>query len=238
MGGNVRLLENSIGIFGYEDRPPDKNLSPFAKALTVMIITDLSKIEGLKIVERIKLQALAAELRLAASGLMKDKTAPRLGRLAQAETLVAGIVEGAGVTAVTSIASTPKGKVIGSFSAQKPQDRFFELEKEIVREIVKVLALRHSAPGTEPERYHTRSLKAFMAFGQGFLYFDAEDFASAARQFEMALAEDPDFALARQALESCPAPEALTSKMGLPEAQLARMELMMGLPNAGSACGN
>ena len=60
-----------------------------------MLITDLSKIKGIKVLERVKMQALVEELGLGISGLVEAKTFPRVGRLLGAQHLVGGdIVKG------------------------------------------------------------------------------------------------------------------------------------------------
>jgi curli biogenesis system outer membrane secretion channel CsgG len=55
-----------------------------------MLITDLSEVKGLQIVERIKLQALVEEMGLGASGLVEANTAPRVGKLLGAQWLIGG----------------------------------------------------------------------------------------------------------------------------------------------------
>ena len=59
-----------------------------------MLITDLSTIKTLQIVERVKLQALVEELGLGTSGLVQPGTEPRLGKMLGARWLVGGDIAG------------------------------------------------------------------------------------------------------------------------------------------------
>jgi hypothetical protein len=64
-----------------------------AKGLAAMIIADLSKVPGLKVLEREKVQLLVNEARLGDSGLADKDSAVRSGRLMRAEKVVVGNFE-------------------------------------------------------------------------------------------------------------------------------------------------
>ncbi len=61
-----------------------------SKGLTAMVITDLSKVPGLKVLERARLQKLMDEMQLSEAGLVDEKTALRAGRLLKAEKIMLG----------------------------------------------------------------------------------------------------------------------------------------------------
>jgi hypothetical protein len=61
-----------------------------AKGVAAMVISDLSKVPGLKVLEREKVQKISDELRLNASGLVGSDSAVRVGRLMRAEHVVVG----------------------------------------------------------------------------------------------------------------------------------------------------
>ena len=64
-----------------------------AKGLAAMIIADLSKVPGLKVLEREKVQLLVNEAKLGDSGLADKASAVRSGRLMRAEKVVVGNFE-------------------------------------------------------------------------------------------------------------------------------------------------
>ena len=64
-----------------------------AKGLAAMIIADLSKVPGLKVLEREKVQLLVDEAKLGDSGLADKASAVRSGRLMRAEKVVVGNFE-------------------------------------------------------------------------------------------------------------------------------------------------
>ncbi len=64
-----------------------------AKGLAAMVIADLSRVPGLKVLEREKVELLVNEAKLGDSGLADRDSAVRSGRLMRAEKVVVGNFE-------------------------------------------------------------------------------------------------------------------------------------------------
>jgi hypothetical protein len=71
----------------------DENYRAMAKGLAAMIIADLSKVPGLKVLEREKVQLLLDEAQLGDAGLADPASAVRSGRLMRAEKVIVGNFE-------------------------------------------------------------------------------------------------------------------------------------------------
>ncbi|MBF0370201.1 MAG: hypothetical protein HQL52_12165 [Magnetococcales bacterium] len=68
----------------------DEKFNILAKGITAMIIADLAKVPGVKVLERAKLQKLRDEIKLSQSGLVDHASSARVGRLLRAEKIVMG----------------------------------------------------------------------------------------------------------------------------------------------------
>lgn len=79
----------TVAVLPYINRG-DAAQAVLAKGLTALIVTDLSKVPGLKVLERAKLQKLVDELTLSKSGIVEQQSALRAGRLMRAEKLLIG----------------------------------------------------------------------------------------------------------------------------------------------------
>ena len=216
--------QGSIAVFSYQDLSPDSRFRGLQKAMAALIITDLTQVKSLMVLERLKVNHLVSEMKLTESGLTEKGTAPRAGRLLGAENLVVGTMGPGSITAKTSIASTSKQSVTASFSVRTETEQFFVLEKEIVYNILTVV----KAPLTPEEQsrvrsYHTRSLNAMVAFGQGLDAWDGGKWGEARRNFSEAVNEDPDFELARRYRDGCPSSTSptVTALSGMPADTLA-----------------
>jgi tetratricopeptide (TPR) repeat protein len=198
---------NTVAVCYYQDLSPDKSLRAFQKGLASMVTTDLSKVKSLRVVERVRLQALLEEMKLGQTGIVDPKTAPRVGKLLGAENIVVGNLATGSIKAVTTLASSEKGNVQGSASASVEKDKFFELPMFIVRDTAKILKINL----TDEERKaigipHTKVYNALIYYGSALDALDSGKWKEAKDFFNMALKEDPLFILAQKGAESCPAP--------------------------------
>lgn len=82
---------NTIAIQPFSNRS-DPTYAPLAKGIAAMIITDLSKVPGLKVLERQKVQKLLDEIRLSGAGLVESETMVKAGRLLRAEKVFVGSI--------------------------------------------------------------------------------------------------------------------------------------------------
>ncbi len=82
----------SIAVQAFVNRGSE-DFRALAKGLAAMIIADLSKVPGLKVLEREKVQLLVNEAKLGDSGLADTASAVRSGRLMRAEKVVVGNFE-------------------------------------------------------------------------------------------------------------------------------------------------
>lgn len=195
----------TVAVCYYDDLSPDKSLSAFQKGLAAMVITDMSKIKSLKVVERLRLQSLLEEMQLGQTGIVDASTAPRVGRLLGAENLVVGNIMIGSYTATTSLSSTSAGDVMGTGQVTVPKDQFFELPKNIVNQAVDIMGVPLSAQEEAALAVpQTKSIEAVTFFGQALQAIDASNYGNAKALFAMALAEDPNFIAAQEGLASCP----------------------------------
>lgn len=83
---------DSIAVQAFVNRG-DEQFKAMAKGLAAMIIADLSKVPGLKVLEREKVQLLIDEMKLGDAGLASPEGAVRSGRLMRAEKVIVGNFE-------------------------------------------------------------------------------------------------------------------------------------------------
>jgi tetratricopeptide (TPR) repeat protein len=196
----------SVAVFYYYDATPDHQYRYLQKALAAMIITDLSQVKRLTVVERLQVQYLLDEMALGRTDVIDPETAPRTGRLLGAESLVVGTLDSGSIQSETAVASTVKQEVIRTFPVAGEEQDFFVLEKEIVANILETLRVAPTpAEKQSVDKYHTKSFPAVLCYGQA---LDAQDrglWKDARAYYQCALDADPKFGLARYGLDHCPA---------------------------------
>jgi len=203
--GALKPDANTVAVCYYQDLSPDKSLRAFQKGLAAMVITDLSKVKSIKVVERVRLQALLEEMKLGQTGIVDPKTAPRVGKLLGAENIVVGNLSSGSIRAVTTLASSGKGNVKGSASVSVDNNKFFELPMIIVRDTAKILGITLSDDENKAIGVpHTKVYNALIYYGNALDALDSGKWKEAKDFFAMALKEDPLFILAQKGFDSCP----------------------------------
>jgi len=203
----VEARGNAIAVCYYEDCSPDQSLRAFQKGLAAMVITDLSKIKSLDVIERLRVQALLAEMKLGQTGIVDESTAPRVGRLLGAETLVIGNLTVGSIQAATTLASTTTHGVKGTAAVTVTEDDFFTLPAMIARQVAEILATPLSPNEDQTLQVpHTTRYEAFISFGKALDAMDAGRWEDAKNLFDRALQIDPEFDLAAEGAASCPGP--------------------------------
>lgn len=218
--GRIGPVDESTVVVTTFKNLGSKKLNPLGKGMAAMIIADLSVFKSLNIVEREKLQALLMELKLGTSGLVDEKSAPKVGKLLQAKFVASGSLTDLEkeTLQIASILFDAGNNFPSGFQDVKGEvSKFYDLEKKIACRIAADLGKDCKNAPKAFEKIHTKSLPALIAYSQGLNLLDKEKFDDARSKFEAALQEDPQFDLAIEALAATPS----DAMLRLTEAQMA-----------------
>jgi len=196
---------NTVAVLYFKNQTGQSELDALQKGIALMLMTDLSKIESLQVVERVQMQALVEELGMGASGLVEPGTEPRIGKLLQARWLVGGEILKARLESLrikSDVTDVPTQNILGQpYSEGKPQD-LITVEKSILFEMIQLLKIEPTAK--ERERLRTpcsSNLQALMALFKGVDESDRGNYTLAAEYYDAALKADANVCIARGAME-------------------------------------
>lgn len=196
----------SIAVLYFMHKCDRPELDALRKGLSYMLISDLSKVEGLYVVERVKLQAIVEEIGLGALGLVAQESAPRVGRLLGAANVVGGRFYNCELDKIgidPGVLGMPDEKISDLPDSSGVLQEIFRMEKEILFGILEYL---NKVPKTEEERKKllepmTTNLNALLFFFRGFHESDQVNYPLAERYYRAALKFDPDLTPASDALD-------------------------------------
>jgi len=197
-------LPNTVAVMPWTFVGSDQSLRPLGIGVTHLMVTDLSQIASLKLVERERVQALLDEMALTAAGRADPATAVRTGRLLRASRVVHGIVRETrdGIRVEATVVRTSDGTVEASGGAGDRLNRLFAVEKAVVLDLVGQLGLALSpAERRALSERPTEDIQTFLAFSSGLEAQNRGDYALATRLFAAATERDPAFGAARRLLE-------------------------------------
>ncbi|MEW6753451.1 MAG: tetratricopeptide repeat protein [Candidatus Latescibacterota bacterium] len=198
------IPDSAIAVAPFRHLGGDAALEPLCKGLAEMMVTDLSKVPGLKVVERLRMQEMMQEIGLGMTGAVDAATAPRLGKLLGASRLVNGSfadLEAQQVRLDLSVAGVKTGAVESSQVAG-PLEHLFRLQKDLTFGIVEAMGIALTDEQRDAiQQIPTENMLAFIAYSQGLDLDDQGKSQEAAAAFQEAAALDPGFGAALDGLE-------------------------------------
>ncbi len=198
---NDTIPDNTLGVLYFQNLGEDKQLNPLQKGLAEMLITDLSQVKSLKIVERLKLQLLINEMKMDSSSLFDKQNAPRFGKLLAVKNLVKGSffdVNSKKLSIDASVINVPNGSFKQSKEVTGDLSDYFKMQKDLVYNILDEIGVVPTAEEKEKiDAIPTESFIAFLKYCRGLELEDQENYYGAADQFRDAAEIDPSFNLAK-----------------------------------------
>jgi TolB-like protein len=199
----------AVLYFDYQGERAEMKL--LKKGLAQMLISDLSGLESVQIVERDRLQEVIEELELTGSDKFDPETAGRVGKLLGARYLVlGGYFEALGTLRVDArVVETETGRVIRSTGASSRPDEFLMLEQKLaegLQGILQGLPTASAEPATEPgtapakpspsPRPRKLTTRTALSYSRALDARDRKDVEAAKRELTQVVEEQPDFQLA------------------------------------------
>ncbi len=187
-----------VVVLYFDNNTNQKDLDVLSKGLADMLVTDLSAVESLQVVEREKLQALIDELKLQRSKYFDPKTAQKLGKVAGAEYAVTGAFAALEpkmridirLVEVATAKLVVADKVIGDKGA------FFDLQQELVDRFVHALNVKLRASARA--RSGVADIDTLLKYSKSIDAADKGDLAGASKALAEVVRSAPDFKLAHE----------------------------------------
>ncbi len=200
------VSDSTMAVFPLIYHGINSNYVPLSRGFSEMISIDLAKLKEIKVLERVRIQAVLDELKLSQSAVVDQSTAPRVGKILRAGTIVSGDydvtdngdfkIDLGSWEVETSVRKSWVNKT-GSLSD------LFTLQKEVVFEFLKANGFDLTQQEKEKIAYiPTQNLDAFLAYSKGLLQEDAGNFQQADGFFKQAVDLDPHFNDANSKLQS------------------------------------
>jgi tetratricopeptide (TPR) repeat protein len=201
-----KVSDSTMAVFPLIYEGTNKDYAPLSRGFSEMVSIDLAKLKQIKVLERVRIQAVLDELKLSQSSAVDQSTAPRVGKILSAGTIVSGDYD---------VTDNGDFKIdLGSWEVQSSKRKswvnksgslkdLFTLQKEVVFAFLKDNGFELTQEEKEQIAYiPTQNLDAFLAYSKGLLQEDAGNFQQADGFFQQAVQLDPHFNDAGSKLQS------------------------------------
>lgn len=173
-----------------------------SKGLAEILITELSQVEAIQVVERQQLNAIVEEMQLAQTGLISENTSIQVGKLLGAKFLVLGsfmAVSGKQIRVDARIVEVETGKTLMGGKSQGKDEEILKLVNVLTQSILSGLEIRMAQ--NRLQQVGNTSPEAIMALSKGLEYEDAGNTRMALKWYNRALDKDKDLEVARKRIK-------------------------------------
>jgi TolB-like protein len=195
----------TVAVLYFDYSGKNADMAVLRKGLAQMLISDLSTLDGVRLVERDRLEEILAELKLSQSGKIDPSSAAKIGKLLGARYMVLGgyfdLMET--LRADARVVEVETGKVVQSIGAQgKPQD-FLAVEQKLSEELAKILSTKttkmaaNAPPPAKVKPPAQLKVKTALSYSKALDAIDRHDKTAAKKQLAEVVKEQPDFKLAQ-----------------------------------------
>ena len=202
---SILFSQPKIVAVSYFDNTSDlEEYNPLSKGLADMLITDLSNVKSIKIVEREKLESLLKEIKLGESKFMDESTIQKLGEGLGAGYILTGsyLIMGNTMRIDARLVNVGTGEVFMGEEITGEKDTFFELEKNLVEKLISVLNLSLSkSEERRLKKVQTKSFDSFNAYSSALVSYDKGEYKESLIYMEKAIEIDEDFEIAWDKLD-------------------------------------
>ena len=193
-----------IAILYFDNGSDNAELSRLRKGLADMLISDLSKIKMLNVIERARLEEILKEQKLNNSKEFDASTGSKVGKLLGVQYILTGAFFDlmGSMRMDARIIDVETGKIIKSEGIDGATNTFFDLEKKLVVKIAGGLNVDLAADKTSDVEVKETSLsyETSLLFSDGLDQMDKGESSKAIETFKKVLKKNPDFVPAQQAL--------------------------------------
>jgi len=220
----AEVKKPTVAILYFDYGGQDEQMGYLRKGLTQMLISDLTHVDTIDLIERTRLQEILEELELQRSTKIDPDSAVEVGKLLGARYMVlGGYFDLMGTLRVDArVVDVETGRIVRSMGANGKQDDFLAIEQRIAEQLEELFtssALEGirprpkaddapDGPKVEPPprrpRPRPKTLRTTTAvrYARALDAMDQGDKRGAQEQLEAVVKEQPDFTLAAADLES------------------------------------
>jgi tetratricopeptide (TPR) repeat protein len=191
------LSLDALAVFPLQYHGNNSEYSSLGRGLCEMMITDLSQVKELTLVERVRINALLEEMAVGQSGLVDGDTAPKFGKLLRSHRIISGGYDVVGKNLLkmdVNFWDFPNREPTSTQSKEKPLRDVLKVEKQVVVDLITDLGIYLTKQDREKIlQVPTKNLQAFMAFCRGLEKQDEGNYGAAVKEFQTAVILDPGF---------------------------------------------
>ncbi|MDR0788207.1 MAG: CsgG/HfaB family protein [Gemmatimonadota bacterium] len=187
--GTSTLDATPLAVLDFHNNSGNSRYDALGRGLAVMMVTDLSEVPSVQLVERSRLQELVTELNLQQDSRFDPETAQQVGLLVGAEYMLFGSIAALEpeIRLDTRIVQVSTGEIVKTAQVTGKEKNLFDLQDKLAEELIDGIEISLSPEQREAlrasrEKNRIPDMETMLAFSEALAYMDQEDWVSAAER--------------------------------------------------------
>ena len=198
----------AVAVLYFDNHTGKSEYDALGKGMASMMISDLSSVPEIQLVERERMQDLVKEMDAQRTQYFDSTTAVKVGRMTGAEYVVVGafVALQPRMRIDTRVVRVATGEIVKAAQVTGDEDKFFELEQKLAANLLDGLGLALSPESrtrlaARQEENRIDALSTMAAFSQALDLYDRTDFMGAAQMMAPVVQDSPRSMLLRVAYD-------------------------------------
>lgn len=196
--------KKTVAILYFDNYTGSPDNDPLGKGISSMMISDLSVVDEIQLVERERMQDLIKEQEAQHTKYFDSTTAVRTGKMMGAQYVVVGSFSTVKpqMRIDTRVVSVETGAVVKSAQVTGDQDKFFDLEQALASKLIDGLGLalspeQQNRVAAQQKANRIDNVSTMTAYSRALAAFDQGDYPEAVVRMGPAVAASPNSLLLR-----------------------------------------
>ena len=191
--------KKTVAILYFDNYTGTSDYDPLGKGISSMMISDLSVVQEIQLVERDRMQDLVKEIDMQQTKYFDSTTSVKVGKMVGAEYVVIGAFASAKpqMRIDTRVVRVATGEIVKTAQVTGDQDKFFDLEQALANKLIDGLGIALSPEEQNRLLAQQRSnrvdnLATLASYSQALALYDRGDYGGAAQRIGPALQASPN----------------------------------------------
>ncbi len=194
--------KKTVAILAFDNYTGQRDYDDLGKGISAMMISDLSSVKEIQLLERERMQDLLKEMELQHSKFFDSTTALKAGKMLGAQYVVVGAFAAVQpqMRIDTRVVRVETGEIVKTAQVTGDQNKFFDLEQKLADRLVDGLGLALSPEeqakvAAQEKANRVDALSTVAAFSQALGCYDRKDYQSAVDRMTPVITKAPNSAL-------------------------------------------
>ena len=197
--------KKSVAVLYFDNYTGKPDYDPLGKGIASMMISDLSSVPEIQLVERDRMQDLIKEIDAQHTKYFDSTTAVKVGKMVGAEYIVVGAFAALDpkMRIDTRVVRVETGQIVKTAQVSGDEDKFFDLQQKLANKLIDGLGIALSPEeqqklASQQRANRVDAVSTLLGFSRALALYDRGDFVGAGKQMIPVVQASPNAMFVRE----------------------------------------